>query len=60
MPVTDVIGETIRDELLTPREESDWFLASYAKRHQKDKQDEVEEDENDPDDPEPKKGFFRR
>ena len=35
MPVTDVIGETIRDEVLSPRDESDWFMASYAKKHQK-------------------------
>ena len=61
MPVTDVIGETIRDEVLTPRDETDWFVASYAKKHQKDQRKPPEEEEpTDGDEQEPKKRRFRR
>ena len=61
IPVTDVIGETIRDEVLTPRDESDWFVASYAKKHQKDqRRPPGEEEASDGDEQEPKKRRFRR
>ena len=30
--VGDVIGETVKEERLTPKDGSDWFVASYAKK----------------------------
>ena len=30
--VADVIGETVKEERLTPKDGSDWFVASYAKK----------------------------
>ena len=61
MPVTDVIGETIRDELLTPRDDSDWFIASYAKRDQsaKPKKAEESDEESDEGTGRKKRRFFR-